>query len=140
MASDALLLGRVTYEIFASSWPTMTDEVGLADKMNSIPKHVATRSLTEFTWNNSSPIEGDVVERVGKLKHDSGKNILIYGSGQLVRSLMPHDLIDEYVLMVHPVVLGTGARLFEEGNNRGLKLINSKTFDTGIVALANGPV
>jgi dihydrofolate reductase len=126
MASDALLLGRVTYELFAEAWPTITDEEGFADKMNSMPKHVATTSLTEFTWN-SHPIEGDVVEGIKKLKQQDGKNILIYGSGQLIRSLIPHDVIDEYVLLIHPVVLGHGQRLFDEGNNKGLKLIDTTT-------------
>jgi dihydrofolate reductase len=137
MASDELLLGRVTYELFAGAWPTIKDEAGFADKMNSMPKHVATTTLTEFSWN-SHPIEGEIVEGIKKLKEQDGNNILIYGSGQLIRSLMPHDVIDEYVLLVHPVVLGRGGRLFEDGNNKDLKLIDTKTLD-GIVALTYEP-
>jgi dihydrofolate reductase len=137
MASDALLLGRVTYELFAGAWPTITDEEGFADKMNSMQKHVATTSLTEFTWN-SQPIEGDVIEGIKKLKEQDGKNILIYGSGQLLHSLMPHDVIDVYVLLIHPLVLGSGQRFFEDGSTKPLKLTDTKTLGE-IVAVTYEP-
>src|SRR6266536_2753745 len=107
-ASDALLLGRVTYEAFAAAWPDMTHEAGeFADRMNSLPKFVATRTLDQLEWN-ATPLKGDIVEEVAELKQQPGQNLLIYGSGQLVDTLTRDGLIDEYSFMVHPVVLGTG--------------------------------
>jgi dihydrofolate reductase len=137
-SSDALLLGRVTYEGFAKAWPSMTDEQGFADRMNSLPKHVATKTLRELTWN-AAPIKGDVVEEVKKLKQQSGQNILLYASGALVRSLMPHDVIDEYRLMVHPVIIGKGKHLFADGSEAKLKLVDTKTTSTGVVILSYQP-
>jgi len=104
-ASDALLLGRVTYEGFAAAWPDMAHEEGpFADKMNTMPKYVASWTLTAMEWN-AAPIGGDVAEEVAKLKRDPGQNLLIYGSGSLVRLLLRHGLIDQLRLMIHPVVL-----------------------------------
>src|SRR2546426_2413161 len=96
LEADALLLGRVTYQGFAEAWPSRTDEVGFADKMNSMPKFVVSTTLEDAEWNNSTLIKGDVAEEVSKLKQQPGGDIPIYGSGQLVRTLMQHDLIDEY--------------------------------------------
>jgi dihydrofolate reductase len=110
-ASDALLLGRVTYQGFAKAWPSMTDEEGFADRMNSLPKFVVSTTLEEVEWNNARLIKENIAEEVSKLKQQPGQDILIYGSGELVYTLMQHDLIDEYRLMVHPVVLGSGKRL-----------------------------
>ncbi len=137
-ASDALLLGRTTYEGFAKAWPAMTDEQGFAARMNSLPKFVVSTTLKDLSWNNSHLIVGDVAEEITKLKQQEGLNILVAGSGSLVHSLIRHDLVDEYRLLVHPVVLGTGRRLFAEGSNIPLTLVEAKTFDSGIVALTYG--
>jgi len=136
-ASDALLLGRVTYEGFAKAWPTMKDEGGFADRMNSIPKYVVSTTLKELEWNNSHLIQGNIAEEVARLKQQEGQDILVAGSGELVRTLMQQDLIDEYRLMVHPVVLGGGRRLFRDGSNKTvLKLVDTQSFRSGIVVLS----
>lgn len=138
-ASDALLLGRVTYQGFAAAWPSVTDEQGFADRMNSLPKYVASTTLEEATWN-ATVIKGDVAEAVAKLKQQPGQDILIYGSGDLVHTLMHHDLIDEYRLMVYPVVVGSGKRLFREGSAApNLRLVETKTFSSGVVILTYQP-
>lgn len=135
--SDALLLGRVTYEAFAASWPAMSDPDGFADRMNRLPKYVASRSLKEATWN-ATVIRGDVVDAVSRLKREVGGDILIYGSATLVHSLF--DLIDEFRLMVHPIVVGHGRHLFELGAPaRTLKLSGTTTTSTGIVVAAYEP-
>ncbi len=139
-ASDALLLGRVTYQGFAKAWPSMTDEQGFAARMNSIPKYVVSKTLKQLDWNNSTLIKGNIPEEVQKLKQQPGQDILVAGSCELVHTLMQHDLIDEYRLMVHPVVLGSGKRLFREGNNKKtLTLVGTKTFSSGIVAITYQP-
>lgn len=140
-ASDALLLGRVTYQAFADAWPSMTDEVGFADRMNSLPKFAVSKTLEEVEWNNSSLIKENVAEEVSKLKQQPGQNILIYGSSELVNTLMQHDLIDEYRLWVHPVVLGSGKRLFRDdgSDTKVLRLVDAKTFGSGVVVLSYQP-
>ena len=139
-AADALLLGRVTYQGFASAWPSVTDETGFADRMNTLPKFVVSTTLKELAWNNSRLIKANVAEEVYQLKQQPGQDILIAGSRQLVHTLMQHDLIDEYRLMVHPIVLGTGERLFDEETDKTvLKLTNSTTFPSGIVVLSYRP-
>jgi dihydrofolate reductase len=139
-ASDALLLGRVTYEGFAGAWPEMTDEQGFADRMNSLPKHVASTTLTDPTWN-ASVIEGDVADAVAKLKQESGQDLLLGGSFQLLDTLMQHDLVDEYRLLVHPIVVGSGRGLFDNTSAKAeLELTGSQTFDGGVVALTYRPV
>ena len=115
LASEALLLGRKTYEGFAAAWPGRTDEVGFADKFNGMPKYVVSSTLERADWNNSTILRGDVVEEVLRLKRELDGDVLVNGSVQLVRTLVEHDLVDEYRLMVFPVVLGKGKRLFEEG-------------------------
>ena len=123
-ASDALLLGRVTYQGFAAAWPSMKDEYGFADRMNGLPKFVVSTTLKEVGWNNSRLIKGNIAEEVLKLKQQPGQDILIAGSRQLVNTLMQHDLIDEYRMMVHPVVLGSGKRLFgDQSEKKVLKLV-----------------
>jgi dihydrofolate reductase len=112
MEHDAMLLGRVTYEGFAAAWPGITDEVGFAERMNSMPKHVVSSTLTELGWNNSTLLRGSVAEAVAELKEQPGGDILVAGSATLAQALMAHDLIDEYRLMVFPIVLGSGKRLF----------------------------
>jgi dihydrofolate reductase len=133
--SDALLLGRVTYEGFASAWPSQSDEAGFADRMNALPKYVASGSEGELAWNNSHHIRGDVAGEVARLKQQDGLDILVNGSGELVRSLMQADLIDEYRLLVYPVVLGSGKRLFKEGSAATLRLVETKAFECGVVAM-----
>ena len=132
-SSDALLLGRVTYEGFAAAWPSRKDPEGFADRFNSMPKH--SRTLKQLEWNNSHLLKGDIAAEVSMLKQLPGKDIVIHGSPGLIRSLMPHELIDEYRLLVYPLVLGHGKRLFDETSPTNLKLVESKTFDTGVVKL-----
>lgn len=134
-ASDALLLGRVTYEGFAAAWPSRKDPEGFADRFNSMPKHVASRTLKKLEWNNSHLITGDLAAAVTKLKQQPGQDIVIHGSPGLIRSLMPHGLVDEYRLLVYPIVLGRGKHLFDETNQANLKLVESKVFGTGVVKL-----
>jgi len=140
-ASDALLLGRVTYEGFAAAWPNMLEQTGeYGAWMNGYPKYVVSTTLEEAGWNNSTIINENVVEEVSNLKKRSGKDILVFGSGQLVNTLMEHDLVDEYRLMVFPVVVGGGKRLFEGASDeKALKLIETKTFASGAVVLSYGP-
>ncbi|HEX3640785.1 MAG TPA: dihydrofolate reductase family protein [Ktedonobacteraceae bacterium] len=139
-ASDALLLGRVTYQGFAKAWPAMTDEQGFADRMNSLPKFVVSATLEKLEWNNSKLIKGNIAEEVSKLKQQPGQDILIAGSVELIHTLMQHDLIDEYRLMVHPVVVGSGKRLFkDETDMKVLKLVDTKTFSSGVVVLSYQP-
>lgn len=129
----------MTYEAFAKAWQSMTDEAGFADRMNSLPKYVASTTLQEAEWN-SSVIKGDVTKEVAKLKQQPGQDLLVAGSGQLVRTLMQHDLVDEYRFMVHPVVIGRGTRLFdEESNKTALQLVDHVTFDSGVVILTYHP-
>lgn len=139
-AADALLLGRVTYQGFAAAWPSATDEAGFADRMNGLPKHVVSTTLHEATWNNSRLIKDDVAGEVTKLKRQDGQDILVAGSATLIQTLMRHGLVDEYRLLVYPVVLGSGKRLFREGSDmRALKLVESKPFSSGVVALTYQP-
>jgi dihydrofolate reductase len=135
LESEALLLGRVTYQGFAKAWPTITDEVGFADKMNSMPKYVVSSTLKDAEWNNSTVITGDVVDEIRTLVHGIGGNILVAGSATLVATLVEHDLVDEYRLMVYPIVLGAGKRLFKDthGPTSALKLVEAKAVDSGIV-------
>ena len=136
LEADALLLGRVTYEGFAAAWPSMEDPVGFADKMNSMPKYVVSSTLESPEWNNSTVLEGDVGEAVGKLKQEIDGVILVGGIAQLAQSLIELDLVDELRLMVFPVVLGSGKRLFGEASDkRTLRLAGSKTVGDGIVIL-----
>lgn len=134
-ASDAVLLGRVTYEAFAAVWPTVTDETGFADRINTMPKYVPSRTLAKADWNNTTIWRGDVAEEVRKLKAETGGDILVYGSAALVHALVEHDLVDAFNLMVYPVVLGRGKRLFPEGAKLDLALEESKLLGSGIVLL-----
>jgi dihydrofolate reductase len=140
-ASDAMLLGRVTYEGLAAFWPNQPGGTPMVDYINSVPKHVVSRTLEEpLGWNNSTLLEGDVAEGVAELKQEPGKDITIIGSGALVRSLLREGLLDELRLMVHPIVLGGGKRLFEDGGDRkALELVDSQTFGTGVLYLTYRP-
>jgi dihydrofolate reductase len=133
-STDALLLGRKTYEIFAAHWPKVTDENDpIATKLNSMPKYVASRTLDEVEWNNSTLFQGDAAEAVAELKRQPGGTIQTQGSTDLAQTLMRHDLVDEYRLLVFPVVLGTGKRLFREGNvPAALRLVDTKATSNGV--------
>jgi dihydrofolate reductase len=137
-ASDALLLGRVTYQGFAAAWPQSKDEG--ADYFNSVRKHVVSETLEEpLEWNNSTLIKDNIVEEITKLKQQDGKDIAVHGSATLVQTLMQHDLVDRYRLLVYPVVVGKGKRLFNEGIPATLKLLESQSFSSGVVALVYEP-
>ncbi len=138
-ASDALLLGRVTYQGFAEAWPSRTDEAGFADRINSMPKYVVSTTLDKGEWNNSTVIKANVAEEVAKLKQMPGQDIVIHGSGRLVESLMKENAIDQYQLLVYPLVLGRGLRLFADGSDAKLKLVESKPMGSGVVLLIYQP-
>jgi dihydrofolate reductase len=132
--SEALLLGRVTYEGFAEAWPSRDGE--FADKFNSMPKYVVSSTLEDPEWNNSTVLKGDVVEEVSKLRQEVDGDIVIHGSAQLAQTLVEHDLVDELRLMVFPVVLGSGKRLFGDlSDKKPLRLAESKTVGDGVAIL-----
>jgi dihydrofolate reductase len=133
MGSEALLLGRVTYEGFAEAWPSREGE--FADRFNSMPKYVVSSTLTQPEWTNSRVLEaGDLVEAVSKIKQDADGDVVVHGSAQLAQTLIAHDLVDELRLMVFPVVLGTGKRLFgDPGEKKTLRLVDSKVVGDGVV-------
>jgi len=132
--STGLLLGRVTYEGFAEAWPQRDGE--FADIFNSMPKYVVSSTLKDPEWTNSTVLEGDIVEEVSKLRQGPDGDIVVHGSVQLAQTLVSHDLVDELRLMVFPVVLGTGKRLFgDPGEKKTLKLVDSKVVGDGVVIL-----
>ena len=134
LGTEALLLGRVTYEGFAAAWPSVKGEFG--DKFNSMPKYVVSSTLEAPTWNNSTVLRGDLVEEVSKLRQELDGDILVNGSAQLVQALLEHDLVDELRLMVFPVVLGTGKRLFGDTSDpKPLRLVDSRTVGDGVAIL-----
>lgn len=140
-ATDALLLGRKTYEGFAAAWPTMTDEDGFADRMNSLPKYVVSSTLEDLEWNNAELLKLDFIKDVQSLKQESGQDIAIHGSRQLINSLMEHNLIDELHIMVFPIVLGRGERFItKKKNSTVLKLIETKMLPNGVIVLHYKPV
>ena len=137
-AGDALLLGRVTYQGFAAAWPESKDEG--AAYFNSVRKYVVSRTLEEpLAWNNSTLINGDIVAAITELKQQDGRDIVVHGSATLVQTLMEHDLVDRYRLLVYPLVLGKGKRLFREGIPATLKLLESQVFSSGVVAVVYAP-
>ncbi|MFL5946813.1 MAG: dihydrofolate reductase family protein [Gaiellaceae bacterium] len=136
MAADAQLLGRVTYEGFAAAWPDITDEVGFAEMFNAMPKYVVSSTLESADWTNSTILSGDVVDEVKKLKEEVDGTILVHGSAMLVQTLIEHDLADEVRLMVFPVILGSGKRLFgETTDKKSLRLADSKVVGDGVAIL-----
>lgn len=139
-AAGGLLLGRRTYHHFAGYWPSAPEEQE-PELMNDLPKFVASTTLKEpLAWSNSTLLKGDVAGEVAELKERSGGDLLVYGSGELAQTLMRHNLVDEYRLMVHPVVLGTGKRLFrDDGSRRLLRLVDSTTSGTGVLLLTYRP-
>ena len=141
LEAEALLLGRVTYEGFAAAWPSMTDEVGFADKMNTMPKYVLSSTLQDLTWSNSTRLEGDVADEVAKLKEQVAGEILVAGSAMLVQMLIDHDLVDELRLMVFLTVLGKGKRLFgDSASAKAFRLAESRPVgEDGVVILIYEP-
>jgi dihydrofolate reductase len=138
MASDALLLGRVTYEGFADAWPKRDGE--FADKFNNMPKYVVSSTLKDPEWTNSTVIDDDIAAAVAKLKAEYNGDVVVHGSVQLTQALLDHDLVDELRLMVFPVVLGAGKRLFgETGDKKKLKLVSSETVGDGVEILVYQP-
>ncbi len=134
--AEAQLLGRRTYEGFAAAWPQMNDEAGFAEKMNGMPKYVVSSTLEKAEWNNTTVLGGELAEDVGKLKQEVDGVILVAGSAQLVQGLLEHGLVDELRLMVFPVVLGSGKRLFGPSADKlPLRLAGSKTVGDGIALL-----
>ena len=139
-ASEALLLGRKTYEGFAAAWPTMKGTGEFGEKMNSMTKYVVSSSLEHAEWTGSRLIKGDVAAEVRKLKSKPGQDLLLSGSGQLFNALLRENLIDLYRFMLHPIVLGKGKRLFADGaDQRILDLPETKRFSAGIVILEYRP-
>jgi dihydrofolate reductase len=136
--TDAMLFGRKTFEGFAPAWPGR--EGAMADIFNRVPKYVVSSTLTEVSWNNSHVIQNNIIEEVRKLKAQPGGVLLMNGSADLVRLLAQHDLIDEYVLAVAPLVLGKGKRLFPEGSEGRFQLRSSKAYHSGVVVLIYEPV
>jgi dihydrofolate reductase len=138
MASEALLLGRVTYEGFAAAWPSREGE--FADKFNTMPKYVVSSTLGEPDWNNSRVLKGDLPTEVAELRAEHDGDIVVHGSAQLVQALLEHDLVDELRLMVFPVVLGSGKRLFgDTSDKKPLRLADSKTVGDGVAILTYHP-
>jgi dihydrofolate reductase len=131
--AGALLLGRKTYDIFAASWPLTPPDDPVGSVLNTIPKYVASRTLETAEWNNTTIISGGVAEAVANLKQEEGGEIQVHGSGDLIQTLLKHDLVDEFLLLIFPVLVGSGKRLFAEGTiPRNLKLVSSTTLDNGV--------
>jgi dihydrofolate reductase len=138
LEAEALLLGRVTYQGFADAWPSRDGE--FADKFNNMPKYVVSSTLEDPEWNNSTVLKGDVAQEVAKLKQEQDGDIVVHGSPQLVQLLLENDLVDELRLMVFPVVLGSGKRLFgDTSDKKGLRLADSKTVGDGVAILVYEP-
>ena len=137
-ATDALLLGRVTYEGFAAAWPQSEDEG--APFFNNVRKYVVSTTMNNAEWNNSVLIKDNVVEAITKIKQQDGKDIAVHGSATLVQTLIKHKLVDSIRLLVYPVVLGEGKRLFHDGTTATLKLIKAQAFTGGVTALIYEPI
>jgi dihydrofolate reductase len=137
--AGGFVLGRRTYEIFAAWWPNVGDEDPTAAKLNHLPKYVASTTLGSVDWEHTTILDGDVVEAVTQLKGEGGGELQIHGSGRLAQTLMRHNLIDVYELLVFPVVLGEGKRLFETGIDRSMSLASSRATDSGLVVLTYEP-
>jgi dihydrofolate reductase len=139
LVTEALLLGRRSYEWMAGRWPSRGGE--LADRLNSMPKYVVSSTLEDADWNNSAVLKGDVVDEVSKLKRELDGEVVVVASFQLVRTLMEHDLVDELRLKVYPVVLGAGERLFgETSDKKPMRLVNTQTIDGEVAFLTYEPV
>ena len=141
MEADAQLLGRVTYDGFAAAWPTFTDNVGFADKMNAMPKYVVSATLKDPEWNNTTVLQGDLADEVAKLKEGDGGPVLVAGSRTLVHALYEQGLVDEYRLMVFPVILGSGRRVFPDdaADKTVLELTDTQAFSSGVTVQSYKP-
>lgn len=137
--SDAMMMGRVMYESWAAYWPGKAEDDPFADFINNVPKYVVSTTLDTVEWHNSALVTGDFAEEITKLKRQPGRTIGISGSTNLVRSLMRHNLLDELRLLVHPIVVGKGQHLFEEGLEIPMTLASSETFPTGVLSVAYRP-
>lgn len=137
--SDAMLLGRVTYEGFAQAWPDRTDEQGYADRFNSMPKYVVSTTLQKADWTNSHIISTNVADEIMQLKQMDGQDITVHGSCTLVQYLLEHGLVDELKLLVYPIAVGKGKRLFKDGNQVKLILVETNPFASGAVAMIYQP-
>ncbi len=138
-AEEPLLLGRVTYEGFAAAWPEQTDEASGGVYFNGTRKYVVSTTLDTVEWNNSVLIKDNIIEEITKLKQGDGPNIVVHGSAMLAQTLMQHDLVDRYRLLVYPVILGEGKRLFSKESSATLKLIDIRSFSSGVVGLIYEP-
>jgi dihydrofolate reductase len=139
MQTEALLLGRVTYEGFAAAWPSREGE--FADKFNTMPKYVVSSTLRDPSWENTTVLDGDVAPAVSKLREETEGDVVVHGSGQLVQTLLEHDLVDELRLMVFPVMLGAGRRLFgDTSDKKPLELVEARTVGDGITIMIYRPV
>jgi dihydrofolate reductase len=136
-ASDALLLGRVTYQGFAAAWPESKDEG--APYFNGVRKYVVSTTLDKAAWNNSVLIKDNIVAEITKLKQQDGGDITVHGSAALAQTLMQHDLVDRYRLLVYPMIVGKGKRLFQAGTSATLKLVQARSFSGGVTALIYEP-
>jgi len=145
---DALLFGKVTYQLMADYWPaaatnpsTPKSDVEIADKMNNLPKIVFSKTLQEVKWNNSRLVKDNIAEEISKMKQQPGKDMVIFGSGSIVSTFMQHGLIDEYRIIVNPIVLGNGKPLFKGINGKqNLKLLKTRVFGSGVVILYYQPM
>lgn len=140
-ANEALLLGRVTYEGFAAAWPQRTSEDSGAPYFNGTRKYVVSKTLDKVEWNNSTLVkgDGDVIEAITKLKQEDGPDMVVHGSAMLAQTLMQHGLVDRLRLLVYPVVVGKGKRLFSDDLTTTFKLVESRSFNTGVIALIYEP-
>ena len=139
LGAEALLLGRRSYEFFAARWPSRRGD--LADRLNRLPKYVVSSTLEDPGWNNSTVLEGDAVNEISKLRQELDGEIVVYGSLQLVHTLIEHDLVDELRLMIYPVLLGAGERLFgETGDKKPMRLVDTRTVGGGVALLTYAPV
>ena len=144
-AADALLMGRATYDYFAPVWVTdmpvedAPGQEGFAERTENIPKHIVTTTLASVPWNNARLIRENIVPSIANLRQQPGRDLLVAGSGTLVQTLMQHNLVDEYRFLVYPVIVGKGQRFFQSSNTANLSLIESKSFNTGVVSLIYHP-
>jgi dihydrofolate reductase len=139
--SDGLILGRKTYEIFAATWPALSGKLSYVDKLNSMAKYVTSTTLKDLEWENSHLIEGDAAEGVAELKQQPGQDLVMYGCHDLMHGLLEHDLIDEYRILVHPVLLGKGRSFLEDGAERlNLDLVDTTVVPPGVAILTYRPV
>jgi dihydrofolate reductase len=137
LASDGMLMGRRTYEIFSAQWPRAGG--AYADRINEMPKYVFSSTLERADWDNTTIVRGDVAEQVASLKRADGRDLIVYGHGRFGHTLLEHGLLDEIRLLVNPLVVGRGTLLFQSGAQRRLELVAAQTFDTGVVGLTYRP-